>query len=99
MRIADCRLEITACRLPIGDCLVRYRRLKHAVIYVGLAVICALMLLPIAFVFFVGCVGKGISDIYRFDLHITTSSVLLTMTAIQIAAIALIADLIVRRTR
>ena len=57
------------------------------------------VLLPIAFVFFVGGVGKGISDIYRFDLHITTSSVLLTMTAIQIAAIALIADLIVRRTR
>lgn len=57
------------------------------------------VLLPIAFVFFIGGVGKGISDIIRFDLHITTSSVLLTMTAIQIAAIALIADLIVRRTR
>ncbi len=57
------------------------------------------VLLPVALVFLVGGVGKGISDIYRFDLHITTSSVLLTMTAIQIAAIALIADLIVRRTR
>lgn len=57
------------------------------------------VLLPIAFVFFIGGVGKGISDVIRFDLHITTSSVLLTMTAIQIAAIALIADLIVRRTR
>jgi glycosyltransferase involved in cell wall biosynthesis len=57
------------------------------------------VLLPIAFVFLAGGVGKGISDIFRFDLHITTSSVLLTMTAIQIAAIALIADLIVRRTR
>ena len=57
------------------------------------------VLLPIAFVFFIGGVGKGITDIFRFDLHITTSSVLLTMTAIQIGAIALIADLIVRRTR
>ncbi len=57
------------------------------------------VLLPVALVFFVGGVGKGISDMFRFDLHITTSSVLLTMTAIQIAAIALIADLIVRRTR
>ena len=57
------------------------------------------VLLPVALVFLVGGVGKGISDIFRFDLHITTSSVLLTMTAIQIAAIALIADLIVRRTR
>lgn len=57
------------------------------------------VLLPIAFVFLVGGVGKGISDIFRFDLHITTSSVLLMMTAIQIGAIALIADLIVRRTR
>ncbi len=57
------------------------------------------LLLPIAFVFLVGGVGKGISDIFRFDLHITTSSVLITMTGIQIVAIALIADLIVRRTR
>ena len=57
------------------------------------------VLLPIAFVFLAGGFGKGISDIFRFDLHITTSSVLLTMTGIQIAAIALIADLIVRRTR
>ena len=57
------------------------------------------VLLPVALVFLLGGVGKGISDIYRFDLHITTSSVLLMMTAIQIGAIALIADLIVRRTR
>ncbi len=57
------------------------------------------VLFPVALVFLVGGVGKGISDIFRFDLHITTSSVLLTMTAIQIIAIALIADLIVRRTR
>ena len=57
------------------------------------------ILLPIAFLFLAGGVGKAISDIFRFDLHITTSSVLITMTGIQIVAIALIADLIVRRTR
>ena len=57
------------------------------------------VLLPVALVFIAGGVGKGISDVFRFDLHITTSAVLLTMTGIQIVAIALIADLIVRRTR
>ena len=57
------------------------------------------VLLPIALVFLIGGLGKGVTDVIRFDLHITTSSVLLTMTAIQIAALAMIADLIVRRTR
>lgn len=57
------------------------------------------VLLPVALVFLIGGLGKGLTDVIRFDLHITTSSVLLTMTAIQIAALAMIADLIVRRTR
>ena len=57
------------------------------------------VLLPVAFLFLAGGFAKALTDIFRFDLHITTSSVLVIMTGIQIAAIALIADLIVRRTR
>lgn len=57
------------------------------------------VLLPVAVAFLLSGVTKGVTDAIRFDLHITTSSVLLTMTGVQIAAIALIADLIVRRTR
>jgi glycosyltransferase involved in cell wall biosynthesis len=57
------------------------------------------VLLPVAFLFLVAGFAKAVTDVFRFDLHITTSSVLVIMTGIQIAAIALIADLIVRRTR
>ena len=57
------------------------------------------VLLPVAFVFLAGGFVKSVTDVFRFDLHVTTSSVLLVMTGIQIVAIALIADLIVRRTR
>ena len=57
------------------------------------------VLLPVAAIFLIGGLIKGTTDIFRFDLHITTSSVLVVMTGIQIVAIALIADLIVRRTR
>ena len=80
---------------PVGDTYNMILTVVRMVMYVDPLRV----LLPIALLFLVGGVGKGISDIFRFDLHITTSSVLLMMTAIQIGAIALIADLIVRRTR
>lgn len=80
---------------PVGDTYNMILTVIRMVMYVDPLRV----LLPVAFVFLVGGVGKGISDLFRFDLHVTTSSLLLTMTAIQIAAVALIADLIVRRTR
>lgn len=80
---------------PIGDTYNMILTVIRMVMYVDPLRV----LLPVAFAFFVVGVGKAISDMFRFDLHITTSSVLITMTAIQIGAIALIADLIVRRTR
>jgi hypothetical protein len=57
------------------------------------------VLLPVALVFLLGGTVKAVTDMFRFDLHVTTSSVLIIMTGVQIGAIALIADLIVRRTR
>lgn len=80
---------------PVGDTYNMILTVVRMVMYVDPLRV----LLPVALVFLVGGVGKAVSDVIRFDLHITTSSVLLMMTAIQIGAIALIADPIVRRTR
>ncbi len=80
---------------PVGDTYNMILTVIRMVMYVDPLRV----LLPVAFLFLAGGVGKSVSDAIRFDLHITTSSVLLMMTAIQIGAIALIADLIVRRTR
>ena len=57
------------------------------------------VLLPVALLFVLGGSIKAITDIVRFDLHITTSSVLIILTGVQIGAIALLADLLVRRTQ
>lgn len=57
------------------------------------------VLLPVAFLCVGGGTVKAITDLFRFDYHIATSSMLIIVTGIQIGAIALIADLIVRRTR
>lgn len=57
------------------------------------------VLLPVAFLFVAAGSIKALTDLFRFDLHIATSSMLIILTGVQIGAIALIADLIVRRTR
>jgi glycosyltransferase involved in cell wall biosynthesis len=80
---------------PIEDTYNMFLTIVRMVMYVDPLRV----LLPVAALFLTAGVIKAITDMVRFDLHITTSSVLLTMTAIQIGAIALIADLIVRRTR
>ena len=80
---------------PVGDTYNMALAIVRMVMYVDPLRV----LLPVAVVFLTAGVIKAVTDMVRFDLHITTSSVLLTMTAIQIGAIALIADLIVRRTR
>ena len=80
---------------PVGDTYNMALAIIRMVMYVDPLRV----LLPVAAVFLTAGLIKAATDMVRFDLHITTSSVLLTMTAIQIGAIALIADLIVRRTR
>lgn len=80
---------------PVGDTYNMLLAIVRMVMYVDPLRV----LLPVAFLFVAGGTAKAISDVVRFDLHITTSSVLIIMTGIQIGAIALIADLIVRRTR
>ncbi|MFX1243310.1 MAG: glycosyltransferase family 2 protein, partial [Promethearchaeota archaeon] len=80
---------------PVGDTYNMILTIVRMVMYVDPLRV----LLPAAALFLAAGFAKAITDVIRFDLHITTSSVLVTMTGIQIAAIALIADLIVRRTR
>ena len=54
------------------------------------------VLMPLAlWLFFLGVV-KGIVDVIRYDLRVTTSTLLLLMTGLIIASMALLADLIVR---
>jgi glycosyltransferase involved in cell wall biosynthesis len=54
------------------------------------------VLMPLAlWLFFLGVI-KGIVDVIRYDLHVTTSTLLLVMSGLIIASMALLADLIVR---
>lgn len=80
---------------PVGDTYNMLLTIIRMVMYVDPLRV----LLPLAALFVVGGIAKSATDAARFDLHITTSSLLLIMTGIQIAAIALIADLLVRRTQ
>jgi hypothetical protein len=57
------------------------------------------VLLPPALLILLAGLAKAIADAARYDWHITASAVLLVMTGVQIGVLALIADLIVRRTR
>lgn len=43
--------------------------------------------------------GKGIYDIFAYNFHFAPSTVMLTLTAVQLGAIGLLADLIVRRSK
>ena len=54
------------------------------------------VLMPLAlWLIFLG-VAKGIVDVIRYDLRVTTSTLLLVMSGLIIASMALLADLIVR---
>jgi glycosyltransferase involved in cell wall biosynthesis len=80
---------------PVGDTYNMALAIVRMVVYVDPL---RVLLPPSAFLVLAGLV-KSVTDAVRFDLHITTSSLLLIVTGIQIGALALIADLIVRRTR
>ncbi|HVV31565.1 MAG TPA: glycosyltransferase family 2 protein [Mycobacteriales bacterium] len=54
------------------------------------------VLMPLALWLFGIGVVKGIVDLVRYDLRLTTNSLLLLITGLLIAAVALLADLIVR---
>jgi glycosyltransferase involved in cell wall biosynthesis len=54
------------------------------------------VLMPLALWLFFAGVVKGIVDVIRYDLRVTTSTLLLVMSGLIIASMALLADLIVR---
>lgn len=54
------------------------------------------VLMPPALVLLVIGVVKGIVDVVRYNFHVTTNAVLIFVTGLIIAAVALLADLIVR---
>jgi glycosyltransferase involved in cell wall biosynthesis len=80
---------------PVGDTYNMLLAIVRMVIYVDPMRV----LLPPAMLLVAGGVAKAIADAARYDWHITASAVLLVMTGVQIGVLALIADLIVRRTR
>ena len=53
--------------------------------------------LPLSLLLF--CVGgiKMVRDIFKFSFHIPTSTVMIMLTAVQVLAMGLLADLIVRK--
>jgi glycosyltransferase involved in cell wall biosynthesis len=80
---------------PLGDTYNMILAIVRMVIYVDPLRV----LLPPAVLLVLAGLAKAIADATRYDWHITASAVLLVMTGVQIGALALIADLIVRRTR
>jgi len=54
------------------------------------------VLMPPALVLLFLGSGKAVVDIVRYDFRITTNAMLLIVTALMIASLALLADLIVR---
>ncbi len=52
--------------------------------------------MPLALWLIFAGVVKGIADVIRYDLRVTTSTLLLFMSGLIIASMALLADLIVR---
>jgi len=53
--------------------------------------------LPISlFLFAVGGI-KMVSDIFRYNFHIPTTTVIVLLTAVQVAVMGLLADLIVKK--
>ncbi len=80
---------------PVGDTYNMALAIVRMVVYVDPL---RVLLPPAALLVLLGG-AKAIADAARYDWHITASAVLLVMTGVQIGVLALIADLIVRRTR
>lgn len=55
--------------------------------------------LPVSLGLFAIGVGKGIYDIFAYSFHFAPSTVMLVLTSVQLGAIGLLADLIVRRSK
>ena len=55
--------------------------------------------IPISIFMFVLGFGKAIYDIFTYNWHFAPSTVMIVMTWIQVTAMGLLADLIVRRSR
>jgi len=53
--------------------------------------------LPLALLLFLGGLGKAIADIVNYHWHIATSTVVLLLSALQIFALGMLADLISRK--
>jgi polyisoprenyl-phosphate glycosyltransferase len=56
------------------------------------------VLMPVALALLAATFVKLVADLVRFDLHVASSTVLVGLAACNIMAIALLADLVVRRT-
>jgi hypothetical protein len=56
------------------------------------------VLMPVALALLATTFVKLVADLVRFDLHVAGSTVLVGLVACNIMAIALLADLVVRRT-
>jgi glycosyltransferase involved in cell wall biosynthesis len=54
--------------------------------------------LPLTLALLLLGVGKAVADVVRFDWHIATSTVMLILTAVQIGAMGMLADLVARKT-
>jgi hypothetical protein len=54
------------------------------------------VLMPLALWLFFAGIVKGIADVIRYDLRVTTSTLLLVLGGLIIGSMALLADLIVR---
>jgi len=55
--------------------------------------------LPVSFALLLVGFGKGIYDIFAYNFHFAPSTLMLVLTGVQVGAIGLLADLIVRRTK
>jgi glycosyltransferase involved in cell wall biosynthesis len=55
--------------------------------------------LPISLLLFTVGIGKAVFDIFAYRFHFAPSTLLVLLTAIQVAAVGLLADLVVRRAR
>ena len=56
------------------------------------------VLMPVALTLLAATGIKLVADLVRFDFHVAGSTVLVGLAAFNIMAIALLADLVVRRT-
>ena len=55
--------------------------------------------LPLSLTMFLVGMVKAVYDVFAYDFHFAPSTVMLVLTAVQVGAIGLLADLIVRRSR